>query len=49
MTAQSANEPVLCLTGQVPSPFLGKDRGHLHEMYDQLATLWGAYQADRPD
>src|SRR6202035_3097212 len=32
-------EPVLCLTGQVPTPFLGKGRGHLHEMPDQLATL----------
>jgi acetolactate synthase I/II/III large subunit len=30
---------VLCLTGQVPVPFLGKGRGHLHEMPDQLATL----------
>ena len=34
-----ANEPVLCLTGQVPTQFLGKGRGHLHEMPDQLATL----------
>ena len=33
------NEPVLCLTGQVPTAFLGKGRGHLHEMPDQLATL----------
>src|ERR1700761_1120898 len=32
-------EPVLCLTGQVPTAFLGKGRGHLHEMPDQLATL----------
>src|SRR5215471_10781648 len=30
---------VLCLTGQVPTQFLGKGRGHLHEMPDQLATL----------
>ena len=30
---------MLCLTGQVPTPFLGKGRGHLHEMPDQLATL----------
>nr|MBA2398228.1 hypothetical protein [Bradyrhizobium sp.] len=30
---------VLCLTGQVPTNFLGKGRGHLHEMPDQLATL----------
>ena len=30
---------MLCLTGQVPTQFLGKGRGHLHEMPDQLATL----------
>ncbi|WP_245943976.1 thiamine pyrophosphate-dependent enzyme [Acuticoccus kandeliae] len=41
LTAYGANEPVLCLTGQVPSDFLGKGLGHLHEMPDQLATLSG--------
>src|SRR5581483_8342731 len=39
LTAYGANEPVLCLTGQVPTAFLGKGRGHLHEMPDELATL----------
>jgi acetolactate synthase-1/2/3 large subunit len=39
LTAFGSNEPVLCLTGQVPMAFLGKGRGHLHEMPDQLATL----------
>src|SRR2546421_8476738 len=39
LTAFGGNEPVLCLTGQVPTKFLGKGRGHLHEMPDQLATL----------
>jgi acetolactate synthase I/II/III large subunit len=39
LTAFGSNEPVLCLTGQVPTRFLGKGRGHLHEMPDQLATL----------
>jgi acetolactate synthase-1/2/3 large subunit len=39
LTALGGNEPVLCLTGQVPTQFLGKGRGHLHEMPDQLATL----------
>src|SRR3954447_12674409 len=39
LTAFGSNEPVLCLTGQVPTHFLGKGRGHLHEMPDQLATL----------
>jgi acetolactate synthase I/II/III large subunit len=38
-TAWSANAPVLCITGEVPTPFIGKRRGHLHEMPDQLATL----------
>lgn len=39
LTAFGCNEPVLCVTGQVPTQFLGKGRGHLHEMPDQLATL----------
>jgi acetolactate synthase-1/2/3 large subunit len=39
LTAFGCNEPVLCLTGQVPMAFLGRGRGHLHEMPDQLATL----------
>jgi acetolactate synthase I/II/III large subunit len=39
LTAFGGNEPVLCLTGQVPTQFMGKGRGHLHEMPDQLATL----------
>lgn len=39
LTAFGANEPVLCLTGQVPSAFIGQGRGHLHEMPNQLATL----------
>jgi acetolactate synthase-1/2/3 large subunit len=38
-TAWAANAPVLCITGQVPTPFIGQRRGHLHEMPDQLATL----------
>jgi acetolactate synthase-1/2/3 large subunit len=52
LTAYGSNAPVLCLTGQVPSAFLGKGRGHLHEMPDQLATMrsitkWAAH-IDRP-
>jgi acetolactate synthase-1/2/3 large subunit len=39
LTSFGCNEPVLCLTGQVPTDYLGKGRGHLHEMPDQLATL----------
>ena len=38
-TAWGCNAPVLCITGQVPSPFLGRGRGHLHELPDQLGTL----------
>lgn len=38
-TAVAVNAPVLLLTGQVPAPFLGRGRGHLHEIPDQLATL----------
>ncbi|MDB5618996.1 thiamine pyrophosphate-dependent enzyme [Tardiphaga sp.] len=39
LTAFGCNEPVLCLTGQVPTDYLGKGRGHLHEMPDQLGTI----------
>lgn len=38
-TAVAVNAPVLLLTGQVPSQFLGRGRGHLHELPDQAATL----------
>lgn len=37
--ALGASASVLCLTGQVPSDFIGRWRGHLHELPDQLATL----------
>jgi acetolactate synthase-1/2/3 large subunit len=51
-TALGCNAPVLCVTGQVPAPFLGRGRGHLHELPDQLATLrslvkWAA-RIERP-
>ena len=48
LTAFGCNEPVLCLTGQVPTQFLGKGRGHLHEMPDQLATLRTLREMGRP-
>ena len=38
-TAMGNCSPVVCVTGQVPSEYLGKGRGHLHELADQLATL----------
>ena len=55
-TAYGCNTPVLCITGQVPSGYLGKGRGHLHELPDQLATMrtltkWAArieHPADAP-
>ena len=52
-TAWGACAPVLCLTGQVPSQFIGRGRGHLHELPDQLGTLrtlvkWAA-RIERPE
>jgi acetolactate synthase-1/2/3 large subunit len=38
-TAYACNTPVLCITGQVPSGYLGRGRGQLHELPDQLATM----------
>jgi acetolactate synthase I/II/III large subunit len=38
-TAMGTCSPVLGLTGQVPSSFLGRGRGHLHELRDQAGTL----------
>ena len=38
-TAWGCNEPVLCITGEVPSPFIGKRRGYLHELPNQLETM----------
>ena len=38
-TAMGNCAPIVCLTGQVPSSFLGRGRGHLHELADQAATL----------
>src|SRR5688572_27565048 len=38
-TAMGNCAPIVCLTGQVPSEFLGRGRGHLHELADQCGTL----------
>ena len=51
-TAYGCCAPVLCITGQVPSAFLERGRGHLHELPDQLGTLrtlvkWAA-RIERP-
>ena len=51
-TAHGVNAPIMCLTGQVPSEFLGRERGHLHELADQQATLStfikAAYRIEHP-
>jgi acetolactate synthase-1/2/3 large subunit len=44
LTALGCNEPVLCLTGEVPVSFLGVGSGHLHEMPDQLSTMRSFYK-----
>lgn len=38
-TAYACNEPVLCLTGQVPSNGIGRGVGYLHDVPDQLGIL----------
>jgi acetolactate synthase I/II/III large subunit len=56
-TALGCGAPVLCIKGQVPTAFMDRGRGHLHELPDQLATLrslvkWAAgieRPADAPD
>jgi acetolactate synthase-1/2/3 large subunit len=39
ISAYGASAPVLCLTGEIPSRFIGRGLGHLHELPDQLATI----------
>lgn len=51
-TGWGCNTPMVCLTGQIPSGFIGQRRGHLHEIADQLGTLkslvkWAA-RIERP-
>ena len=38
-SAYGASTAVLCVTGQVPSDFIGSGKGHLHELPDQLGTM----------
>ena len=38
-TAVAVNAPVLVLTGEVPAAFMGRGRGHLHELPDQAGTM----------
>lgn len=51
-SAYGASAPILGVTGQVPSEYIGSGKGHLHELPDQLATLrtlvkWAA-RVDHP-
>jgi acetolactate synthase I/II/III large subunit len=39
ISAYGASAPVLCITGEIPSRFIGRGLGHLHELPDQLATM----------
>jgi acetolactate synthase I/II/III large subunit len=52
-TSFGACAPTLCLTGEVPSAFVGKGRKHLHELPDQLGILERltvhARHIDRPE
>ncbi|HTV98114.1 MAG TPA: thiamine pyrophosphate-dependent enzyme [Steroidobacteraceae bacterium] len=51
-TAYGATAPVLCITGNVMSHLIGRGRGQLHELPDQLALLRGltkwAQRIDHP-
>lgn len=52
-TAYATNAKVLCLTGEIPSKYLGRDTGQLHEINGQLGVLrsltkWAA-RIDSPD
>lgn len=52
-TAYACSSPVLCLTGQIPSRDIGRGRGMLHEIPDQLGALrsvtkWTA-RIERPE
>src|SRR5690349_18506513 len=38
-TALGACTPILCLTADIPAPLIGRGRGILHELPDQIATL----------
>ena len=38
-TAYGTSTPVMCITGETPKDFIGKGRGHLHELPDQRGLL----------
>lgn len=39
LTALGASTPVVLLTAEIPSAYMGRGLGHLHEMADQLAAM----------
>ncbi len=39
ISAYGASAPVVCITGEIQSAFIGRGFGHLHELPDQLATM----------
>lgn len=39
LSAYGASAPLVGLTSEIPSAFMGRGLGHLHEMPDQLATI----------
>jgi acetolactate synthase I/II/III large subunit len=41
ISAHGKSLPVLCIAGEIPSKFLGKGLGVLHELPDQLETIRG--------
>jgi len=47
-TAFGCNTPVLCITGQIPSRFIGKGYGILHEVTDQMEALGSVTKEQLP-
>jgi acetolactate synthase-1/2/3 large subunit len=39
LTSLATSTPTLCLTSEIPTDYMGRGMGHLHEMPDQLGTI----------
>ncbi|MFW0772281.1 thiamine pyrophosphate-dependent enzyme [Paenarthrobacter nitroguajacolicus] len=39
LTSLSTSTPTVCLTSEIPTDYMGRGMGHLHEMPDQLGTI----------
>ena len=48
MEAASAHVPVVAIASQIPRDLIGKGRGYLHELPDQLASFAAGGQVGRP-